>query len=187
MAADPAPTTDGHLPVPTAPSGAPQTPVQSEVSRILARWLDDWLRIPGTNFRIGLDPIISIFPGVGDFFTSSAGLVILLEAVRNRVSVFVLMRMGFNMLLNALMNLVPGLGTVGSALFKSNSRNLALLKRWQEGHAHEVRRSSRLLVVVLAFIFLAILAVWIGVLWIYFDLLMSFYHGIVSSLHPSAS
>jgi hypothetical protein len=141
------------------------TPESSEVSRILAKWLDNWIRIPGTDFRIGLDPIVSIFPFVGDFFASSAGLVILLEGIRLRVSMFVLAQMGMNLLLNAVMNLIPGLGIIGSALYKSNSRNLALLHKWQEGHAHEVRRGSFVFFLVLTLIFLTIVSLWIS-LWI---------------------
>lgn len=145
------------------------TPEASEISRILAKWLDNWFRIPGTNFKIGFDPIIGLFPGVGDFFTSSAGMVILLEGVRLRVSVFVLARMGINMLINAAMNLLPGVGTLGSAFYKSNSRNLELLRRWQQGHANQVRRSSLYflfsLLAIIAIIVLLWAALWVVYLW----------------------
>jgi Domain of unknown function (DUF4112) len=144
-------------------------PEASEASRILAKWLDNWIRIPGTDFRIGLDPIVSIFPGVGDFFASSAGLVILLEGIRLRVSVFVLAHMGMNLLLNAVMNLVPGAGFLASALYKSNSRNLTLLRKWQEGHAKETKRTSITFFIFLVLIFLVIVALWvslwIGIIW----------------------
>jgi hypothetical protein len=141
------------------------TPEASEVSRILAKWLDNWIRIPGTDFRIGLDPIVSIFPGVGDFFASSAGLVILLEGIRLRVSVLVLAQMGMNLLLNAVMNLIPGAGIIASTLYKSNNRNLTLLRKWQEGHAYDVRRGSFVFFIVLILLFLAIVTLWIS-LWI---------------------
>lgn len=143
------------------------TPEASEVSRILAKWLDNWIRIPGTDFRIGLDPIVSLFPGVGDFFASSAGLVILLEGVRLRVSVFVLAQMGVNLLINAFFNLIPGAGFVGSALYKSNSKNLTLLRKWQEGHAKEVRRGSFVFFAILVAIFIAVMTLWIG-LWMFY-------------------
>ncbi len=141
------------------------TPEASEVSRILARWLDNWIRIPGTNFKIGLDPIISLFPGIGDFFASSAGAVILLEGVRQRVSLFVLARMGVNMLINAALNLIPGLGAIGSAFYKSNTRNLQLIQRWQDGQTKAVRRGSIYFLLALLLVFGAILALWIG-LWV---------------------
>ena len=162
------------------PPGANSTsvsPEASEVSRILARWMDSWIRIPGTNFKIGLDPILSLFPMVGDFLASSAGLVILLEGVRLRVSVFVLLRMGFNLLLNAALNLIPVLGALGSAAYKSNNRNLDLLRRWQEGHAQQVRRSSFLFLVNLLVITLLIatawLLIWLASLWLIQQLITS--------------
>src|SRR5688500_1313464 len=66
----------------------------SEASRIVAQWMDELIRIPGTNIRIGLDPIIGLFPGVGDFLASSIGLVTITEGVRLKVPVPVLFRMG---------------------------------------------------------------------------------------------
>ncbi len=161
---------DGILPPEKDPASREvdaTTPETSEVSRILAKWLDNWIRIPGTNFKIGIDPIISLFPGIGDFFASSAGLVILMEGVRQRVSVFVLARMGVNLLLNAAMNLVPGLGAIGSALYKSNIRNLDLIRRWQEGHTREVRRGSIFFLLSLFLLLAAIAGLWVG-LWVFY-------------------
>ena len=149
---------------PAPPSGVGKvsmSPESSEVSRILARWMDSWIRIPGTHFKIGLDPILSLFPMVGDFLASSAGLVLLLEGLRLRVSALVLLRMGFNLLLNAVLNLIPVLGALGSAAYKSNNRNLELIQRWQAGHAQQVRRSSLFFLINLVIITLLIAAVWL--------------------------
>ena len=140
------------------------TPEASEVSRILARWLDNWIRIPGTNFKIGIDPILSQVPGLGDFLMSSAGLVILLEGVRLRVSPFVLAHMGINLLINSIFNLIPALGVIGSALYKSNARNLELIRRWQEGQAGKVRRGSLFFLLNLLVLLAGVVALWV-VLW----------------------
>jgi len=117
-------------------------PVESSVARFLARWLDNFLRIPGTNFKIGLDSILVLFPGVGSTVASAGGLIILLEAIRSGVGVAVLLRTGGNMLLNTLFDYIPGLGPVASAFFKSNVRNLLLLQKWQAGHHEAVRRGT---------------------------------------------
>jgi hypothetical protein len=99
---------------------------------------------------------------VGDFFASSAGMIILLESARNGVSVSVLIRMGMNMLMNTVFDLIPGIGPFFSAFFKSNSRNLALLQQWQAGHQAAVRRSTwRMFAVVFVF-FALLVALWIG-------------------------
>ncbi len=147
-----------------APSG-PQADNASETSRIIARWMDDFIRIPGTNFRIGLDPIIGLVPGVGDFLASSTGLVLVMEGVRNRLPLSVLIRMGGNLLINDAVGTIPVIGDIFSAWFKSNSRNLALIRRWNTGERAAVKRTSRLFVVGFVAVWLALLIAWISI-WI---------------------
>jgi hypothetical protein len=132
----------------------------SETARIIAHWMDEFIRIPGTNIRIGLDPIIGLFPGVGDFFASSIGLVTLTEGVRQRVPVSVLMRMGGNILINDAVGSIPGVGDVFSAWFKSNSRNLRLINRWKGGDQAAVKRGSRIFMTVFIVLWLGLLAFW---------------------------
>lgn len=159
----------GETLVTSSAPGRPGSPAleQSEVAKILARWLDDFIKVPGTNFRIGLDPIVSLFPGVGDFLASSAGVVILAEAVRTGVSFFVLIRMAINTLLNTLIGSVPVVGSVVSAFFKSNSRNLDILRQWQEGHQDRVKKSTFRLFLAILFFGACLFALWVG-LWMFY-------------------
>lgn len=136
-------------------------PGESDVARFLAKWLDSFLRIPGTNFKIGLDPILSLFPGIGSTLASGGGGVILVEAMRAGISLPVLLRMGGNMLLNTLFDYLPGIGPIASAFFKSNLRNLTLLRRWQSGQHEAVRRGTARLWLALVLILL-LLALMIG-------------------------
>jgi hypothetical protein len=146
-------------------------------AKIIARWLDDLLRVPGTNFKIGLDPLLAFIPGIGDFLSSSVSAVVILEAVRKGVSLSVILRMGLNVLVNALFDAIPGAGPFLSAFFKSNSRNLQLLQRWQEGGQREVRRSSRqVLLAVVGIISLCVLISLLGWMF-YFWLLLKLVHG----------
>jgi hypothetical protein len=133
----------------------------SEASRIVAQWMDELIRIPGTNIRIGLDPIIGLFPGIGDFLASSIGLVTLTEGVRTRVPVTVLMRMGFNVLLNDAIGTIPGLGDLFSAWFKSNSRNLRLINQWKAGEQEKVRKGGRMFLYCFIAIWLSLLIFWL--------------------------
>ena len=144
--------------LPPKPAGSPAAKLaqESEVARFLAKWLDNWLRIPGTNFKIGLDPILALFPGVGSTVASGGGLIILVEAVRSGVSLPVLIRMGGNMLVNTFFDYIPLGGPVVSAFFKSNMRNLRLLQAWQAGHQQAVRKST-----IRVFIFVALLVVFL--------------------------
>lgn len=147
-----------------APKGA-DAKNASEASRIVAQWMDELIRIPGTNIRIGLDPIIGLFPGIGDFLASSIGVVTLTEGVRTRVPLSVLMRMGFNVLINDAVGTIPGIGDLFSAWFKSNSRNLKLINRWKAGDEAAVRRGGRIFLFLFLGVWITLLLFWLG-LWL---------------------
>jgi hypothetical protein len=139
-------------------------------ARIISKWLDELFHIPGTNFKIGLDPIINLLPGVGEFLSSSVSLVVILESIRSRVSPSVILRMMGNMVINAGIGLVPVAGPFLSAFYKSNKRNLGLLTQWQAGQQYEIRQASRWWVftwVMLIFMLLAtVLLIWAFYFWV---------------------
>ena len=126
-------TPGSSLPVIIA-RGTPAGAGASVWSRRIAHVLDTFLKIPGTTAKIGLDPIIGLIPGVGDAISTFMGSVILLEALRRRVPGKLLLRIGGNMLLNAVVGAVPVAGDIFSAWFKSNSKNHALLHAFLEGN-----------------------------------------------------
>lgn len=95
----------------------------------LARLLDACLVIPGTNVRIGLDPLIGLIPGIGDFLSNAVGSAILFLATKARVPRIVLFRMGLNVSMNMIIGAIPGIGDLFSMWFKSNIRNARLLHR----------------------------------------------------------
>ena len=109
-------------------------PGASVWSRRVAHVLDTFLKIPGTTARIGLDPLIGLIPGVGDAISTCMGSVIIVEAMRRGVPVWLLLRIGGNMLLNATVGAIPIVGDLFSAWFKSNTKNFALLHTFLEGH-----------------------------------------------------
>lgn len=150
----------------------------SEASRIVAQWMDELIRIPGTNIRIGLDPIIGLFPGIGDFLASSIGIVTLTEGVRTRVPIAVLFRMAFNVLINDAVGTIPGIGDLFSAWFKSNSRNLKLINEWKAGDHATVRRGGRIFLSVFLVIWFSLLVMWL-LLW--FTLGSAIYHFLFKS------
>jgi len=104
-------------------------PVEESKSRLIATILDEFIRIPGTKIRIGLDPIIGLFPGIGDVITSMVGSHLLAEAQRHNVPRWVQWRMVTNLMLNAMAGSIPIFGDLFSFWYKSNSRNYALLKK----------------------------------------------------------
>jgi hypothetical protein len=178
MPSDPEIKVDEVLPPQVNPIAAKlaasKDPTERAAARILAKYLDDLLQIPGTNFKIGLDPILALIPGVGDTVASGAGVIILLDALRSGVSIPVFLRMAMNMGLNFLIGLVPGLGAAASAFFKSNSRNLKLLITWQAGHKEQVKHSTLRfyggLAILCAMIVFIVVIGWLFYAWVFYSL-----------------
>jgi hypothetical protein len=102
---------------------------ERSTSGFVASLMDDFIRIPGTDIRIGLDPILGLFPGLGDTVASLVGLAIINEAGRRGVSRKVLIAMALNILANAAVGAVPVVGDLFSVWFKSNRRNHDLLQK----------------------------------------------------------
>ncbi len=160
----------GHVNPIAARLAASKDPADQASARILAKYLDELIRVPGTNFRVGLDPILALIPGVGDTVASGAGAIIMLDALRSGVPIPVFMRMAANMGINFLIGLVPGLGAAGSAFFKSNSRNLRLLTQWQAGNRDKIQRSTFRffagVVILIGLAVLMIVAAWVFYVWV---------------------
>ena len=105
--------------------------------RVVAHTLDDGIPVPGTDFRIGLDPIVGILPGAGDAVASIVSLYLVAEAARLGVSTPTLVRMLANVGVDTLGGSVPILGTVFDAFWKANKWNVKLaLQDLAEGYDH---------------------------------------------------
>jgi len=113
--------------------------------RTLAWFLDNSIPLPG-GYRIGVDALIGLVPGLGDAAGALISAYIVNEARSLGVSRSVLLRMMGNVLIETVLGSIPVAGDLFDAAFKANSRNLTLLARYQLDPAGS-RRSSRLFVV----------------------------------------
>lgn len=96
--------------------------------RKFSHLLDNALPIPGTTYRIGLDPILGLLPGAGDFVGTALSAYIVIEAARLGVPRAALGRMVFNILLEGLVGAIPVLGDLFDFAWKANTKNIALLE-----------------------------------------------------------
>lgn len=96
----------------------------------VSRILDDLVEIPGTKRRIGVEPVIGLLPGAGDVVSAAVGVWLIVEATRFRLPAVVVTRMVMNTLLDLVVGIVPVLGDLFDFAFKSNSRNMALFRRY---------------------------------------------------------
>jgi len=108
--------------------GTRSPPSFAAVSK-LAYWLDAGIRVPGTNMRFGLDPILGLIPGFGDAAGAILAGWILVEAVRLGASRATVLRIAGNVAIDAAVGAVPLLGDIFDFAWKANLRNVALLER----------------------------------------------------------
>src|SRR3954466_15936729 len=95
---------------------------------LLAKLMDNQFRIPGTDIRFGLDAIIGLIPGVGDLSTFAISGFMLIIMAQNGASGFVLARMILNVLIDTIIGSIPIVGDLFDVGFKSNTKNIRLMK-----------------------------------------------------------
>jgi len=93
--------------------------------------------IPGTSRKIGLDVILDFIPVVGGVVAASMGAWIAWEARNLGMSRWHLFRMAGNIGLDFLLGLIPFIGAIPDFFFRSNTRNLRIVKRWLDRHHPE--------------------------------------------------
>ncbi len=113
-------------------------PKGEAVALLLERiaWLmDRAIPIPGTNFRIGADAILGLVPGAGDLLAGLVQTGLVVTAVNHyHVPKLVAARMAANVLLDVVGGSIPFLGDAWDAVFKANTRNIALLNQVRDLH-----------------------------------------------------
>jgi hypothetical protein len=98
----------------------------------LTRLLDTALVIPGTNIRFGADAVVGLVPGIGDVITTALAAWVVYEARRLGAPKHLIARMIGNVALDGMMGAVPLVGDLFDVMYKSNRRNMALLRAWME-------------------------------------------------------
>lgn len=110
--------------------------------RKFAQLLDAAFTIPGTKFKVGLDPIIGLIPGAGDLVATGFSVYLLFLAVRFNLPSDVFRKMVFNIALEFGVGLIPLVGDLFDAYYKSNLRNLALLEQHLQEENSPATQSS---------------------------------------------
>jgi len=150
--------------------------VQIDDSLQRLSWLmDDLIRVPGLDWRFGLDALVGLIPGFGDTATSLVSFYVLVSAVRYGVPKVTLLRMGLNIGIDYVVGSFPLVGDIFDVWWKSNQRNVALLSERATVSATEARKGklSDWLFVGLIVLLLAGLAVGAAVVSLYFLMLIA--------------
>ena len=141
------------------------------------RWwadlMDSRFRVPGTKIRFGIDPILSVLPGLGELATPVFTALILTQALRQRVPAAVIVRMVVNALIDAAVGAFPVVGTVADVFWRANKENLALLERHARRGRPPTRTDYLIFWIVVAIFgllvgFLALFGMWLALqLWVW--------------------
>lgn len=110
--------------------------------RTLTRILDSSIRVPGTGWTLGLDPILGLLPWAGDVAGAVLSGWLIWQSARLGAGPAVVARMLLNVAVETVVGVVPVIGDVFDATWKANTRNLALLERHlaDPGRARAVSR-----------------------------------------------
>ena len=95
----------------------------------LARFLDSAVRVPGTNIRFGADALLNLIPGIGTLTSKGMSAYLIWEARRLGVPTTTILRMVGNVGVDFVISAVPVVGWVGDVFYRSNLRNMALLRK----------------------------------------------------------
>ncbi len=120
--------------------------------------LDELFEVPGTSFKVGLDPIIGLIPVAGDAVAALVGGWVILEAARFGIPRIVLARMVLNLSVDLAIGLIPLIGDLTDFVFTSNSRNLDLFRR----HALDPGASTR----GQQALFVGLVLLLVGIIWL---------------------
>jgi hypothetical protein len=99
----------------------------------LVRVLDDGVKVPGTDFGVGIDGLIGfLLPGVGDFVTGSGSLALIYLAWKEKVPTVALSRMVLNIAIDTLGGALPVIGDIFDVFWKSNRKNLDIIEKYRD-------------------------------------------------------
>jgi len=96
--------------------------------------LEGLIKIPGTNQKLGLDVILDLVPGIGDLVGAALGSYMVWEARNLGMSKTQMARMFGNVGVDFALGLIPWVGAVPDFFFRSNSRNLKIIRKHLDKH-----------------------------------------------------
>ena len=123
--------------------------------------MDNKFRIPGTNFRFGLDALIGLVPYAGDIVSFSISGLLLLMMAQKGASRMLLIKLIFNLLLDSIVGSIPILGDIFDMTYKANVRNLKLMEEYTDLGQHRGSGKGVIFILILSLILMFVFLVWL--------------------------
>ena len=93
----------------------------------LARLMDSCFQIPGTNYSIGIDPLVGLIPLLGDLITTGVSVFIMYDAIKIGATSEQILRMTANICIDFILGEIVLVGDVVDFAWKANMRNLKVM------------------------------------------------------------
>ena len=158
-------------------SNLPETKITTlEKLRKISNILDNAIAIPGTEYRMGLDPILGLLPGGGDTLTAFFSAYIVWEAAQMGLPRETLIRMVWNIVFDTLLGFIPVLGDIFDVAWKANVKNICLIESHLASPVQSKKVNKLFLILLLSGLILFI----IGISWLtvtVFRLIFSLFTG----------
>ena len=129
--------------------------------KLLSERLDNSIKIPGTNQKIGIDAIIGIIPILGDFIGAIFSTYIMYSGIKMGVSSKIVKKMAANIAIEFVIGSIPIIGDIFDALWKANKRNVELIEEATLEN-QENYRLNYLIMTSLIIIILGLILVFLG-------------------------
>lgn len=97
-----------------------------KIAEYITYLLDNKFKIGPLSF--GLDPILGLFPGIGDFIPFAMSFYLVIIAIQHKASVYTIIKMIFYTVADFLIGTIPIVGDAADFFFKASTKNLELLK-----------------------------------------------------------
>lgn len=125
-------TLENNTPIPANSNTNPLRNIER-----FAKILDSQFTIPGTKIKFGIDPILSLLPSLGTYIGFAFGSYLIIEGIRKGAKGKVILKMIGNNVLDFVIGLIPGIGFVFDFVYKSNIRNVTLLREYFHEGKHQ--------------------------------------------------
>ena len=163
---------EGKVHIPEVIEPDEKLPADLVALRKFSILMDEAVGVPGTKFRFGLDPLLSLIPGIGDVISALLSAWIVAGALRHRVPMRKICLMVFNILLDMTVGEIPLLGNLFDMAFEENVINMRILMRHRNRQLpprklSEVAGTVAVIVLVIIVVgILSVAALIAGVIWI---------------------
>jgi len=137
----------------------------------IADLLDSRFKIPGTRIKFGIDPILGLIPGVGDWFGGMLSIYFMIEAFRAGGGLSVVLRIFLNIIIDIIIGSIPLIGEVFDVAWKANRRNAKLIQNLHTEQKKTEKRSKWFVGLVIVLLTGIILGLIVTVVWLIAQLL----------------